>query len=409
MTSVLLDVLAEQPGGSRLKHAVDGAQLANVHLVGGSVRDMLRGGTPRELDVVVEGEIEPLLDALDGRLIRYERFGTAAVFLDNGRVDVTRARRERYEHPGALPQVEPATLAEDLLRRDFTVNAIALSLSDGALSAVPEAQADLAARRLRVLHPQSFCDDPTRLLRLGRYGARLGFSPDSQTAKLATEAVGNGALLTVSGARIGAELRLAFSEADPVGALAALAELGVLKALGFTGDVPERVLETALTLLPEDGDASVLLLAGLIDADADPAATALLLDRLQFSATVRERALAAISAGPSLAGALSSCRLASQLRALAAPLPIEAVALAGAQSTSTDGSGSDNRGAAQAERWLKQLRHVQLEIGGGDLIAAGVPEGPEVGRRLQATLDRRLDGELAAGREAELAAALEIS
>lgn len=409
MTSVLLDVLAEQPGGSRLKHAVDGAQLANVHLVGGSVRDMLRGGTPRELDVVVEGEIEPLLDALDGRLIRYERFGTAAVFLDNGRVDVTRARRERYEHPGALPQVEPATLAEDLLRRDFTVNAIALSLSDGALSAVPEAQADLAARRLRVLHPQSFCDDPTRLLRLGRYGARLGFSPDSQTAKLATEAVGSGALLTVSGARIGAELRLAFSEADPVGALAALAELGVLKALGFTGDVPERVLETALTLLPEDGDASVLLLAGLIDADADPAATALLLDRLQFSATVRERALAAISAGPSLAGALSSCRLASQLRALAAPLPIEAVALAGAQSTSTDGSGSDNRGAAQAERWLKQLRHVQLEIGGADLIAAGVPEGPEVGRRLQATLDRRLDGELAAGREAELAAALEIS
>lgn len=409
MTSVLLDVLAEQPGGSRLRQAVDDAQLANVHLVGGSVRDMLRGDTPRELDVVVEGEIEPLLDALDGKLIRHERFGTAAVFLESARVDVTRARREHYEHPGALPEVEPATLAEDLLRRDFTVNAIALSLSDGALLTVPEAEADLAAGRLRVLHPESFRDDPTRLLRLGRYAARLGFAADVQTAQLAAEAVGHGALGTVSGARIGAELRLAFSEASPVGALGALAELGVLQALGFNADVPRRVLETALALLPADGDASVLLLAGLIDAGADPAATAQLLDRLQFSAAIRERALAAALAVPSLAVGLARCGRASQLRALASPVGIEAVALAGALATSAAGADSGSRGAAQAERWLAQLRHVQLEIGGGDLIAAGVPRGPEIGRRLQVTLDRRLDGELGAGREAELAAALELS
>ena len=150
--------------------------------------------------------------------------------MPNGRFDLARARRERYAHPGALPDVEPASIDEDLRRRDFTVNALALALGGprrGELVAAPRALDDLAAGTLRVLHDASFRDDPTRLLRLARYGGRLGFSPDERTARLAREAIGDGALATVSGGRQGAELRLAGAEADPRPVLQELDRLGL--------------------------------------------------------------------------------------------------------------------------------------------------------------------------------------
>src|SRR5262249_15415701 len=149
--------------------------------------------------------------------------------------DLARARRERYAHPGALPDVEPAGLPEDLQRRDFTVNAIAVSLNgprSGELTSAPSALEDLDARILRVLHDRSFIDDPTRLLRLSGYSSRLGFGIERETEALATDAVRGGALGTVSGARVGAELRLMAREPDPVSALASLATLGLDEAIG---------------------------------------------------------------------------------------------------------------------------------------------------------------------------------
>ncbi|MDE3069470.1 MAG: tRNA nucleotidyltransferase, partial [Acidobacteriota bacterium] len=176
MRSDLLERLRAEPGGPALLEAA----IEGVPLVGGAVRDLMLEVSPRELDVVVEGEIGPLLAALGGRQVVHERFETASVELGRARLDVARARRERYPQAGALPEVEPASLGEDLARRDFTVNAIALRLSGdrrGALSHAPGALEDLQARRLRVLHQASFLDDPTRLWRLGRYAARLGFEP----------------------------------------------------------------------------------------------------------------------------------------------------------------------------------------------------------------------------------------
>ena len=127
-------------------------------------------------------------------------------------IDVAIARAETYAEPGALPEVEPADLGRDLARRDFTVNAIALDLADGALAEFPGARDDLRAGRLRVLHDRSFLDDPTRLWRLARYAARLGFEIEPRTRELAEAAVSGGALGTVSGTRIGNELRLALAE-----------------------------------------------------------------------------------------------------------------------------------------------------------------------------------------------------
>ena len=171
---------------------------------------------------------------------------------EGARIDIATARREHYPAPGALPEVEPASLAEDLGRRDFTVNALASLLGGaqpGALHAVPGALEDLRAGRLRVLHERSFLEDPTRLWRLARYSARLGFAVEEHTAELAAAAVAGGALGTVSLARIGAELRLALGEADAVVALAALDELGLLAALHPRLWFDTRLAHDALELL----------------------------------------------------------------------------------------------------------------------------------------------------------------
>jgi tRNA nucleotidyltransferase (CCA-adding enzyme) len=422
LRSGLLDAVRRQPGGEALLEAAD----ESVHLVGGAVRDLLRGERPRELDVLVEGEIEPLLRRLGGEAVVHDRFGTASVSLAGAQIDLARARRERYPLPGALPEVEPASIGEDLLRRDFTVNAMAASLTGagrGEIRAVDHACEDLAAGRMRVLYERSFLDDPTRLLRLARYAARLGFAVERRTAELARQALAAGALETVSGARLGAELRLALAEPDQLAALAQLDRLGLLSALDARLRFDPALLRSARELLAPDaggdgGALEVLALAALVlplaladdprsdSRDPGPQIAALdpgpqiasFLDRLEFPASTRNRVVAAAAAVPRLLEELPGAGSPSRLRELAGGVPPEGVALTGASS----------RGAlGPARRWLGEVRHVRLRIDGDDLLAAGIPEGPELGRRLEETLRRRLDGELADERSAQLRAALE--
>jgi tRNA nucleotidyltransferase (CCA-adding enzyme) len=427
LPSALVDELGALPGGAELLAAAARTSEAGAaYLVGGSVRDLLRGAAPRELDVVVEGDIRPLLEALGGTRVLHDRFGTASAELGGARVDVTTSRRERYARPGALPEVEPAPLAEDLLRRDFTVNAIAVALanedSGRELLAAPHAREDLAQGLLRVLHDDSFIDDPTRLWRLGRYAARLGFRAEEHTAELAEAALAKGAPSTVSGTRTGAELRLALDEDDPLAALAELRSLGLLAAAGLDGELDEPLVRDALGLLAADGRPEILTLAVLLGAprragvardtqadedgraEHDGSKLVALLDRLEFSAADRDRTVASVLALPRLVRELPACGTPSALYALASAAPPEAVALAGAL-------GGEDRAASRtnAQRWLRDVRHVRLQITGDDLIAAGVAEGPEIGRRLRAALDARLDGRIGGGREAELQAALAAS
>ena len=138
-----IDVLRADPCGARLLRAF--APGDGVHLVGGAVRDLLLERTPRELDLVVEGDVDAAAARLDGEVTAHDRFGTARVRADGCAYDLVRARAETYAHPGALPDVRPGTLDEDLRRRDVTVNAIALGL-DGALTAVDGALEDLRGR-----------------------------------------------------------------------------------------------------------------------------------------------------------------------------------------------------------------------------------------------------------------------
>lgn len=414
----VLERLRELPGGPELLELAQGHD--DVELVGGAVRDLLLERKPRELDVVVAADAPALAQTLGERLEAevtvHERFGTALVEHGATRLDFATRRAEFYPAPGALPEVRAGTPMEDLLRRDFTVNAIAVTLDGpeaGELSAAPHALEDLREGRLRVLHDASFEDDPTRLLRLGRYLTRLDFAVEEHTEELARRALSGGALDTVSGARVGAELRLALREGQAPAVLEAMQRLGVLAAVHPRLRHDTARVERALELLPVDGSMQGLLLAALmlafvLCADEQPQAEArgrldrlaearALLDRLEFTQGERDGAVASAAAAVRLHDTLAHCERQAELHMAVADSPVEGVALAGAL------------GAADAaRRWLEEVRHVRLHIDGDDLLAKGVPQGPEVGRRLRETLLLRLDGKLEEGREAELTAALEL-
>lgn len=394
--------LAETPALARLLPALEGLPVP-VYLVGGAVRDMLRGTRSADLDLAVDGDAAAVAGELAGRLggtaITHERFGTATVRAEELTADLATARREVYERAGALPAVEPAPLAEDLGRRDFTINAMAVGLCGGDLGRLHDphgGRRDLEAGLIRVLHDRSFLEDPTRLLRGLRYEARLGFTLAPETERLAREAIAAGAPRAVSGKRIRDELLDLLAEPEAPAAVARMAELGL-----------DRALHPAL-----EADAVLFAAAkrGAAETHADPALAGLAalcvrapgdadlerwISELDLLGPQRDAVIRAARRAPALARELSSPLRPSELHELLAGEPAEALALALAL-------------GAPAEPILRHVAErptARLEITGADLVAAGVPESPRIGRALRETLRRKLDGELS-GRDEELRAAL---
>jgi tRNA nucleotidyltransferase (CCA-adding enzyme) len=413
-----VDALAQRPGGAELLALAQ--ERPDIALVGGAVRDLMLGLSPRELDVAVGSNAAELAEALAAALpasearpapVVHERFGTASLEWLSGRIDVVERRAETYPRPGALPEVRPGTVDEDLARRDFTIHAMSLPLEPearGELVSAEHALEDLAAGRMRVLHEKSFVEDPTRLLRLARYQARLGFEVEQHTMRLAEAAIAADVLRTVSGARIAAELWLAIEESHDAEALTELGELGALAALGLPPRFDTHLAREAHDLMPPDGHHDILLMAVLFhdhersEDQSARAAAAALMDDFEFPASTRADVLAGAFGVDSLAEQLEQPLSGAQLGGLLRDKPVETVAIAAALA-----SRRSSNGRAAARRWFDELRHVRLSITGDDLLAAGIPEGPEIGRRLQAALDKRLDGELEDSPEAQLRAALE--
>lgn len=242
-------------------------------LVGGPVRDILLGRTAFDIDLTLEDGSSTLARAiakrLDGRVRSYPQFLTYKVTADGfPEIDIATARKERYRKPGDLPSVAAGKLKDDLLRRDFSINAIALDLMSGALHDPANGERDLSARVVRVLHDRSFVDDPTRILRAIRLGRRLGFAPDPHTEKLLHEAIASDALSTVSRERIWRELFLAFEEVAAPEILSELNDRGVLEK--FFG---ERIDTSAIARLA----AIQAQVAGNPDLDRDVLFTGALL------------------------------------------------------------------------------------------------------------------------------------
>lgn len=219
-----------------------------VYAAGGLVRDLLLGIECLDIDLVVEGDGIGLARALcqkyHGLLREHPRFGTAKVFFPDGRqVDVTTARVEFYQHPAAMPEVENSSLSQDLFRRDFTINAMAISINKDDFGNVIDffgGREDLERGVIRVLHNLSFIEDPVRILRAARFEKRYYMHMEQHTRKLAEEAISNNMPARVSRERIWEELKRVFGESRPGLVLARFMELRLWDFL-FSGIDPERV------------------------------------------------------------------------------------------------------------------------------------------------------------------------
>ncbi|MCL5999577.1 MAG: CCA tRNA nucleotidyltransferase [Chloroflexi bacterium] len=212
----------------------------NAYLVGGAVRDWLMGLPIGDLDFVVEADAIAFTQALQrhysGALQAYDKFRTATWLSHGLHNDIATARSETYAHPAVLPSVTPAGITQDLLRRDFTINAIALRLYDETLLDPLGGQADLHNRLLRALHARSFIDDPTRMLRAARYAARFGFTLDAQTRQWLE--AGLPYVKDLSGERVKYDIELILDIPRPEDALSLLNEWGMFQSIGIV--VPAR-------------------------------------------------------------------------------------------------------------------------------------------------------------------------
>lgn len=381
--------------------------------VGGFVRDLLLGRSPRELDLAVEGDglalARGLAADLGGTLTVHRAFGTAT--LEGGapfRLDIATARHERYRTAGALPEVAPASIAEDLVRRDFSVNAMAVRLASGdsfgELLDPLGGAVDLARRRLRILHPLSFVEDPTRIFRAVRYQTRLGFALDRSSRRALTLAIALAPYPALSGQRLTAELELILAEPDGWRGLAVLGRLG-----GF------RIVEAAYRFSPLAGrrvaalgrllgwlrgraiafEALPLGLLGLLGS-SPPAVARRCLGRLALSGEPLSRLGAALRDGPALAARLR--------KAHAAPPSVRACLMRGRALPSLAAAwlAGDAPARAEVEWFLGEGRAVQPRLGGNDLLALGAARGPRMRELLDRLRDCRLDG-VTATREEELA------
>jgi tRNA nucleotidyltransferase (CCA-adding enzyme) len=353
----LIDAL---PAGEALRGIADRVP---AYLVGGAVRDLLRAIEGPDLDVAIEGDPEALSDLPGFALEREGLFLTGRLQLDDVRIDIAGARAESYPRPGALPEVRPATITEDLARRDFTINAMAFPLLvEGDLLDPHRGVDDLRAGLLRVLHQRSFVDDPTRALRAARYATRLGFDLEADTEVLlrATD------LSTVGEDRIQNELERIAVEDDPAAAVGLIVEWGVLPSVDPAAS--ERVSEVVRLAASSPWSGWVDRRLAVMLAIVRP-----LPQIRELAATTPER--------PSEAARLAKPWDPAQL--------LVARAL----------------GAEWLDRYAAEWRNVGLEITGDDLLEGGVPEGPAIGHGLEAALSGKLDGEIS-GRDHELEIAL---
>jgi tRNA nucleotidyltransferase (CCA-adding enzyme) len=382
-----------------------------VYLVGGTVRDILLGEESFDVDIAVEGDAiafaRALADELDGDLRTHEKFATARVFPKDGQhVDVVTARTEFYDAPGSLPTVEHASIREDLLRRDFTINAMAASLKGedfGRLVDPFGGRRDLASGTIRVLHNLSFIDDPTRIFRAVRYENRYGFRMDASTLRLARGCIEMGLVGDLSSsARLHDELVLLLEEEEIAHSILRLAELGLAPAIHphLAADeeavrLISRVDALQAELAPE---APRWRLRLAVLARRLPSEEVLdWLDRLKVRRRDAKRIAEAVTVAPRLVERLADDRAD----------PAEVVALAERYAPDAPLLALALADVPALRDYFARLRNVRLEVTGADLAELGLPESPRVGEVLDELRRRKLRGELD-GRESELAAAREL-
>jgi len=365
-----------------------------LFLVGGGLRDLMLGRGQVDIDLVGEGEMRSLAEAaataLGGRWVEHRAFGTVTVEGQDFRLDLAMARAETYARPGALPWVRPASIGEDLARRDFTINAMALALCGrqrGQLLDPFDGRGDIARGLVRVLHDRSFIDDATRIVRAVRYETRFGFAIEEKTLALLKRDLGY--VDTISGARLQHDLLRLLAEDEPEKGLLRCQELGVLaaihKALRFDDELAvafRRARRPGQAPAPPQPELYLALLGTRL-SPADAGAIAL---RLALSKRQRQALEGAAELGQLLPWLSRADIRPSQVVERLETYPLLAVdawALAAQQSAAGEELG----------RYLAEWRYVKPSLDGRALARLGVARGSLMGGVLRLLKAARLDGQ----------------
>ena len=373
----------------------------NLYLVGGVVRDLLLKRANFDLDLVVEGDAISLARELAGvragKIITHPRFGTANLQWDEWSVDLATSRCETYAGPGALPVVKPGAIKDDVVRRDFTINAMAVELNPeryGRLLDLYGGRSDLDNKLIRVLHEKSFVDDATRIWRAIRYEQRLDFRIESET--LARLKQGVKYLATISGDRIRHELELILKENCPEKVLRRADELRVLVKLcpalrvgSWLAERFARARELSLPDKPSPGLYLSLLAYPLTGKEAED-----LISYLKLRKSVSQVMRDTIDLKPRLK-LLESMEI--------TPSGVYCL-LHGYSLTAVTAGLLASESAKARERinlFLHKLRYVQPALTGEDLVRMGVAPGPRISEILNRLRNDRLDGKVSSKREEE--------
>jgi tRNA nucleotidyltransferase (CCA-adding enzyme) len=380
---------------SWLQQAVNIARQQHIpiYLVGGPVRDLLLGHTSIDLDLVVEGDAwpiaEPFAAASGGKLTKHPAFRTATVELKLNNtsfpIDVVTARRETYPEPAALPVVEPSHMRDDLFRRDFTINALALRLDNGGALLDPyDGVRDLNDQLVRVLHDRSFIDDPTRILRAVRFAARLRFRIEDHTAALIRAALGEHMIEHTSPQRMLNEIWLLLDEAQPEEVLRLLQELGALEQLGFrwNGDWPEQF--AAARILGLQHTTLRIVYWGLLVWPLDEPQRQVLATRYNLPSAERKVL-------HELPTAIPTALTTSKLDAVALDQLLRHYDTAALHTLQLV---APSVAAANIARYLEHVRPMPPLLRGADLQQLGVPPGPRYGQLLEQLRQAQLQGSI---------------
>ena len=402
-----LPAASRGPIGAAAETARD--QGVALYLVGGFVRDRRLGRPSADLDLLVLGDERSFATRLAARLgaeVRSNReFGTATLTAPGagGRLDVGRARSERYPRPGALPETQPGDLDEDLARRDFTVNALAIRV-------VPEPAGDwidphgglpdLEAGLLQILHERSFEDDPTRILRGVELEQRLGFRFDAETERRALEAVSDGAFGWISADRLRRELFTALGRKESQsGTLARLSDLGLLAWLHPELRLRDPALDRLGRLLSVDAAAAARAPLSLcaLAWDLSEASRQQIAGKL----ALRPREAELLVSGP---GRVRQAISAADREGLAPHQASEVLAALGEEELALVEVLGGRTARAWARRQRSEFGKLVLAVQGRDLVDLGFEPGPGIGEALRSTRRARLDGTIDTEGELDFAA-----
>jgi tRNA nucleotidyltransferase (CCA-adding enzyme) len=374
----------------------------SAYLVGGSVRDLLRGEANLDIDIVIEGNGITFARALGKRLKAkvksHARFNTAVVITENFKLDVATARTEFYEFPGALPTVETSSIKKDLYRRDFTINALAVKLNPSSFGELLDffgGQIDIKEKTIKVLHNLSFIEDPTRAFRAVRFSERFGYKIGKHTLRLIKTAITMDIADKIAGRRLFEELGHIIRETNPLSSFKKLHNLGLLcfihphlklsyPVIEILKGLNDALVWWNLLFLKEEIDRVLIFFSALIE-NLNYKDQRDIFKRLMVSEKISYKIITDIKYSKNTVRVLNQDIPPSSMYHVLKPLSIESLLLA-------MGMTKNQKIKQNISLYLTSLRKVKTLLTGYDLKDMGYNPGPMYKEILDSLLNTRLDG-----------------